>query len=283
MTPAEAVMLTFLQKAYQGDAIFRPSNADRWMVCHGSVQLIARLPRVPQKAGPAARQGSGAHALGEAVLISTEGITPGDFVGRHIVINNDPADTVFVDEEMGEKITEYVGIVDGYRSIPGTEVFIEHKLTLANLDPTDPLLNECRGTGDVVAVNRQDRWIIDLDLKYGIGVPVAGDSPQPKIYLMMALLEFFDGKPWSWGGTTVFQPRLPVPPYSEDDHYKAFIYQPGEILGTFLGTVLEAMHEALGPDPKLTPSKKSCRWCEARSICPALREAGLSFGQPSWQ
>lgn len=277
MNTAEQVMLAYLQKAYQGDAIWRPSNADRWIPCPGSVQLIARLPRVPSKGNVYTRPGTAAHQLAETVLTDRRGLAPEDFVGRHIVINDDPDDKVFVDQEMADKVTGYIAIVDGYRATPGTDIFIEQKLSLAALDPSYPILNECRGTGDIVAVNRTQRWVVDLDLKYGIGVPVAGDSPQPKIYLLMAMLTFADGKPWNWGGTTVFQPRLPVPPYTEEDHHKAFIFKPHEIMGDFLGIVLESMHAALGPNPKLQPSLKSCRWCEARPICPALRDAGLSI------
>jgi len=284
MTPAEAAMLAYLQKYYQGDAIFRPSNADRWLTCHGSAQLIARLPRIPQKGNIYTRPGTAAHQLAQTVLLDPQKLSTEDFVGRHIIINDDPTDSVFVDEEMGEKVGGYVDIIEAYRAMPGTEVYIEEKLTLQHLDPSDPLLNECRGTGDAVIINRLERWIVDLDLKYGIGVPVAGDSPQPKIYLLMALLTFFDGKPWKWGGTTIYQPRLPVPPYTEEDHYKAFIYMPAEIMGDFLGEVSEAMHAALGPDPKLVPSVKGCRWCEARPICPALRESGLTFGRAlTWE
>lgn len=276
MNAAEQAMLKYLQHAYQGDAIWRPSNADRWIPCPGSVQLIARLPRVPQRPGAAARQGSGAHKLAEIVLTDRQGLSPEDFIGRYVSINDDPKDLVFVDQEMADKIGEYVAIVEGYRSTPGTEVFIEHKLSLAALDPSYPLLNECRGTGDVVAVNRRERWLGGIDLKYGVGVPVPGNSPQLKTYLLMIFLTFADGQPWNWGSTTVFQPRLPVPPYNEDDHFKTFIFKPEETMGDFLGIVLESMHAALGPNPKLQPSLKSCRWCEARSICPALRDAGLS-------
>lgn len=279
MNAAERAMFTALQRAYAGDAIFRPSNADRWMTCIGSTQLIGRLPRVPQRTSQAARQGSGAHKLGETVLTDPQGPTPDDFVGRHIAIHDDnPSDTVFVDEEMGEKITEYVAIVDGLRAQPGTEVFVEQKLSLGVLDPTNPLLNECRGTGDLVAVNLTQLWITLLDLKYGVGVPVNGDARQLRVYLLMALLKFAaPGRGWEWGSTIVFQPRLPVPPYSEDDHYKAFVFKPAEILGDFLGEVIEAMYGALQPNPKLVPSEKACRWCEARRGCPAVREAGLSF------
>ena len=272
-------MFAALREAYDGEAIFRPSNAARWMSCPGSVQRIARMPRIPQPVKAPARQGSAAHTLAELVLTDSNGLTPEDYVGRYIAINGDPTDLYLVDEEMGEKITDYVAIAEGLRSIPGTELFIEHKLSLGVLDPTDPLLHECRGTADVVAVNREQRWIVDLDLKYGKGIPVDGDSPQLKIYLAMALLAFRDEKPWIWGGTTIFQPRLPVPPYTEDDHYKPFVFKPAEVFGDFLTQVIAAIHAALAPEPKLEPSIKNCYWCEARPLCPAARAAALSCVQ----
>lgn len=289
MNKAEAEMLAHLQRAYQGDAIFRPSAASRWMLpngCPGSVQLTAKLPRVKQVSSAAARAGTAAHTLAQIVLTDPQGLAPEDFVGRYIQIDShDPTDTHFVDEEMAEKVNEYIGIVDGYKATPGTEIFVEHKLTLGALDPANPLLNECRGTGDVVAVNRGQRWIINLDLKYGVGVPVAGNSPQLKIYLLMALLGFADGKPWSWGNTTVFQPRLPVPPYTEEDHYKAFIFQPDEILNDFLADVLVSMYAALAPNPSLNPSPTNCRWCPAgdAGICPALQTAGLNMARGAFE
>ena len=270
-------MLASLRAAYQGEAIFRPSNASRWMTCPGSVQLIARLPRVPQKSSSYARQGSGAHRLGELVLTDPQGLSPEDFVGRHIAISDDSTEAVFVDDEMAQYIEDYVGIAEAYRNTPDTKTFVEHRLTLQKLDPANPLFNECRGTGDFVAVNQIQRWVLILDLKYGLGVPVDGNSKQLRIYLLLAMLEFDDGQPWKWGGTTVFQPRLPVPPYTEDDHYKAFAFTPDEILGDFAAEVVDAMYAALQPDPPLVPSKAACRWCEAGNVdtCAALRAAVL--------
>ena len=287
MTDAEAAMLRALQQGYQGEAIFRPSNASRWLLpdgCIASAQLIGRMPKLPEKASKYAREGTTAHKLAEIVWNDPQGLTPVDFVGRSICIDdNNPADTHFVDEEMGNHIADHLAIIEGYAATPQTEVYIETKLTLASLDPSDPLLNECRGTGDTVAVNYAQQWIAVVDLKYGKHKEIPADSPQLKLYLLMALLQFGNGQPWRWGSTTIHQPRLPVPPRKEDDLLKHKIFDPAEIMDEFLGTTLESMYAALAPDPLFNPSKQNCDWCPAAALCPAATAAGLSGARGRWQ
>jgi hypothetical protein len=182
----------------------------------------------------------------------------------------------FVDEEMGEHVNQHLAIIEGYRATPGTEVFVERKLSLKHLDPSDPLLSECRGTGDTIAINREQKWIAVIDLKYGKHVEVFADSEQLKIYLLLALLEFSGPQSdCSWGSTTIHQPRLPIPPHTEEDLIKTFIYNPNEVLTDFLGLVLDSMHAALAPNPAFNPSKKNCHWCPALAVCAAAQDAGI--------
>lgn len=284
MNAQKAAMLAALKKAYGGEAIFRPSNAARWMTCHGSIQLIARLPPEIRKGktSDAAREGTAAHALAETILNSRTSPTgrqaPEEYVGRTMMADGVPT---LVDEEMAEKTTEYVQLIDSYLATPGSQLFVERKLTLAHLDPTNPLLAECRGTGDAIVYNPIARWIVLNDLKYGKGIPVDGDSPQLKIYAMMILIEFQQpGVAWEWAGTTVFQPRLPMPRFSENDLIKAFSFKPAELLGPFLGEVYQAMDAALEPDPKFKPSAKACQWCPARqgNFCAALQQEAIAIG-----
>jgi hypothetical protein len=295
MTPRQAVMLAALQKAYAGDRIFRPSAAARWGPegCPASVQAIAGLPKeLRNSSGPSARQGSGAHALGEIILKSrwepTGRQSPEEYIGRKVAINgaraddltSDPEDFILVDAEMAEKIGEYVAVVDQDLGTPNTELYVERKLTLAHLDPSNPLFAECTGTSDAALVNRTSRWAKVKDLKYGMD-PVSATAPQLKIYGLMLMLEFHQtGIQWDWIGTEVFQPRLPYPKYSEDDWHKIHYFKPKELIDGFMPQVVMAMEAALEPDPVYKPSLTACKWCplQRNARCTAFQNWAVSIG-----
>ena len=295
MTPAQNAMLNALIAAYGGDVLFRPSAAARWGPdgCPASVQAIAGIPKeLRNSSGPAARGGSGAHALAEIILKSRWSTTgrqdPEEYIGRKLAINgvraDDPAanpdDFVLVDAEMAEKIKEYEIIVDADLGTPHTELYVERKLSMAHLDPSDPLLAQCTGTADAALVNRASRWAKVKDLKYGMD-PVEAKAPQLKIYALMLMLEFYQkGVAWDWIGTEIYQPRLPYPKYTEDDWHKAHYFKPAELMQDFLPATLQAMEAALEPNPPFRPSKHACKWCplQRNALCAAYQNRVHEIG-----
>lgn len=281
LTSDQLAMLEALTIAYGGEVIWRSSNMSRLKNCPGSVQLVGRVMQQGwvNRSGPAAREGTAAHAVIESALKG--GPQPDEWVGRSIMLHDNPNDTHFVDEEMGDCAQEFLDIIDSLTAIPGTMLFSEQKLSMELLDPAEPLFRHHKGTGDVVLINKIERWIIILDFKYGKGIPVPGNAPQVKDYALLASLKYSDGEPWKWFGTGVFQPRLPLYKYSEDEQYKFFRFEPHEIQEDFLFELINAMIAALEPNPSFAPSIDNCRWCPA-APCPALRNAGLAMTRDSF-
>ncbi len=85
LTPQQTEMLDALRVIYgPGNAIWRPSNASRWLHCLGSIQLIARTPGATVSvSGYPAKQGTAAHKVAEIALKS--GPTPEEMVGRSVI------------------------------------------------------------------------------------------------------------------------------------------------------------------------------------------------------
>ena len=269
MTPDQHAVLQRLLAASNGDALFRPSSASGWLKCHGRIQLSALAPRDTRRSAYA-DEGTAAHVVLNSALSGDR--QPNEWADRMVRI--DDLTGVFVDEEMVESIDWCVDkVLDLMGDDPETELFLEYKLTLAALDPEDPLLAQNRGTADVVLVNRPKQWLKIIDLKYGKGVMVAGDSPQLLDYGLMGLVTWGVDGGWESVESVILQPRAAA----EHERYKAVQLSPDELLMVFLGTVVGAMEAALEPDPPLLVGEH-CRWCPARPVCPALREQALAIG-----
>lgn len=267
-------LLAELIAAHGGDAIFRPSSAKRWMTCVGSTMLSARAPR-ERTSSVYAREGTAAHALAELCL--KEGIAPEEMVDRTVFVREDKSDAWRVDDEMARAVEVYLGeVADRWR--PGVEQHVEKRLSLADLDPTYPLLAQNRGTGDCVVIDAERRRLTVVDLKYGRGVPVPGDSPQLKDYALMGMVSFPIAGGWKEVETLVVQPRLA----DERDRVKSVVHDAADLMTTFLGELVGAMDAALDPDAALTPGDH-CRWCPAKTICPAVRDRALNLARDAFE
>lgn len=266
-------MLAQLQAAYQGDAIFRPSSIARNINCRGSAQLIARS-RHARQSSRFAMEGSAAHVVAEQAL---KGIRqPEEWTDRMVKVDGEMGG-FFVDDEMVESVNTYVDVVRS-RQIADVELMVEQRMSLAAMDATNPILNENRGTADAVLLNKPRKRISIVDLKYGKGVMVAGDSPQLKNYGVLAVLNHpFD---WKEVELVVSQPRATY----EHDRLKSFVFTMEELLNDFLGKLLEAMYTSMEPDAELKTGSW-CRWCPAKDAgtCPAVQMEALTIGRDSFQ
>ena len=273
MTPQQHTLLKELIAANGGDAIFRPSSADRLIGCPGSIVLNARQPKIERRSTPAQLEGSAAHKVAEEALKGVR--QPDEWTGRQVVLSM--TDGWFVDAEMTESIELYLSEVAEREEAGHTERYIEHKLSLSAIDPSDPLLAENRGTCDCVIVNRRTGKISIIDLKYGKGVMVPGDSPQLKNYALMALISFGMDGGWKEIETVVVQPRA----FSEGERVKPVSFAPIDLIDGFLGEIVGAMEEALDPNARLSVGKW-CMWCQAKDICPAYKEVALNLARDAF-
>lgn len=265
-------MLALLRSAYGGEALFRPSSISRLLGgCLGSVQLIAHAPK-EKGSSKFAQEGTAAHIVAEQAL---KGIRqPDEWTDRMVRLDDQGMQGWFVDAEMVEAIQTLLDQV-AMRWTPTMVMYVEQRLTLAQLDPNDPILAENRGTGDIILVDIENGYIAIIDLKYGKGVMVPADTPQLKNYLLLALLKYTPpGMQWKKVETVIVQPRA----LYEHERIKPMLHDPAVIMSEFMGKLVESMYKSLEPDPPLVAGKH-CHWCRAAAICPALQQEALHMGR----
>ena len=275
MTDPRLETLRALSAAYNGEALFRPSSIDRTIHCPGSVRLIARAPR-DRRMTPWIVEGLAAHKVSEDAL---KGIRqPDEWSDRMVRVDDEGINGAFVDEEMVDAVGLYLEVVETDMALD-VERLVEVKLNLQPLDPSDPVLGENRGTADCVQIDLARRRIRNYDLKYGKGVMVSAETPQVRNYALMGLVSFAP-PPGGWEEieNIIVQPRAADP----RQRVKRISFHPNDLLtGGFLSTLTEAMDAALEPDPPLT-SGAWCRWCPAKTICPAYRDQAINLARDTF-
>ena len=271
MNQAQLTMLRHLQGLAKGEKLFRPSSISRLFVCPGSLIASLRSP-YRDRSSPEAREGTAAHTLASETLLGKFKL---DKMEGQFLDLKDGGPNILVTEEMVDTVQMYLDEITE-RWTPDTEMFVEQKMSLAQLDPNDPLFTENAGTGDCILIDRKLRTLKILDLKYGKGIMVKGDSPQLKNYALMAALNFPNDDGWAEIETVIVQPRA----REEHQRVKPFKFDAGDLLMGFIGELVGAMEAALNPDAMLTPGDH-CRssFCPARPTCPALREQAINLAR----
>jgi hypothetical protein len=236
-------------------SLFAPSSAHRWINCPGSLTFPEN-----QEAGPPstfADDGTASHHwAAEALLYGCS------LLGSVIEINGK---TYTLDEERRDFIEIYVN--DVVRRAIGGVLFVEHWVDLSHL------LDEDQGGTCDAGIIVGDQIIVE-DLKYGTGEKVYASydgkiNPQLGLYLL-GLLEDARllGHEIKTATGVICQPRL--------GHIDEFTVSIDE---------LEAFGElakAATIRSELNPADRTCRWCRAKSRCPALaafvaKEVALDF------
>jgi Protein of unknown function (DUF2800) len=255
-----------------GDALFRPSSIARNIKCAGSVSLSAGAPKQPPS--DAIMEGTAMHKIAEDFLKGTR--MPEEWVDRAIQV--DKINCIWVKEEITDGARFYGDFVLSEMT-PGTQLFVEHHMSLAEMDPLDPMMNENRGTSDAVLVNVAERWLKIIDLKGGKGVMVPGDSPQLKNYGLLGLLTFnhLVAGDWAFVETIVVQPRA----RSENQIIKRVRHDPASLLMDFTSELIGAMEQALTPNPPLHAGDH-CHWCAGKADCPELRRSAISIARDAF-
>lgn len=263
--------LAQIREITKGEAIFRPSAATRWTKCKGSVWAALRIPK-ETRSSRAAQDGTAAHHIAAEALLGVR--QPHEWTDRMVAVDGGLSG-VFVDEEMQEHVQGYVDFVRA-EAEGADEIYIEKQMTLSVLDPQDPLLQENRGTGDVVILFKKARRIKIIDLKYGRGVMISAKSLQVADYGLLGMLNFPLEGGWDHVECIIYQPRAP----REDEKLKRHVYTSEELLTDFLGQLLQAMTEGIQPDAQLIAGPH-CKdtFCPAAATCPALQDFAINLGR----
>jgi len=271
---------------FAGHAGAGPSASERWMHCTMSLSLSKKFLETlsPNQqaqyavANLAARQGTTAHAVGEAKANHMLGrIDDDELEATLLELAVEPEEGEAYDDEMDEYVNEYVDLIKSYADERGPENMrietrVEAAIPLDNLHEGEVYI--IRGSADVIGMpTEDDPTLIVGDLKYGEGIHVDAEAnSQAMIYALGALEELVDEE----GNLTVdiekvvliiAQPRLggiKTWEISLDD----LLDWRDEVLSPALTKALYGENEGA----TFNPSKSACQFCPARGGCPALTE-----------
>lgn len=231
-----------------------PSSAHRWMACPGSVALEQRCLDVDSRY---ADEGTAAHEVARLALM--QGDDAQAYIGQRLLVGGRAWD---VDDDMARHVQVYL---DHVRRINGPRL-IEQPLSIEGLTGE----NGAAGTPDAVVVEGDALHIVDL--KYGRGVRVdARENKQLMLYGLAALHALDSLGAYADVHMHIVQPRLDhIDTWTvAADDLRAFsreVREAAKIAWVASTATLETLHADY-----LSPGTEQCRWCKAKSICPAVQ------------
>lgn len=262
-----------------------PSSSHRRILCPGSLAAEA-LHKDTDNIH--AVIGSGAHALGEAVLrqydvyevsleaedwigeqmfvpMSDDLIEPLEFdndqVESYVEIAPDPKSgyLVTVDSEMAHHVNDYVTFVKQrvmHKNFHGVND-IEEEVDLSTWLPGN------KGTADSIVLVGKTLHVTDL--KYGKGVKVfAKGNTQGRCYALGAYDKYKHVYDIKKIAINIHQPRL--------GHVDTEVLTIDELLSWAESTLVPAYIASLRDDAQRIPGTKQCQFCKHKAICPELRD-----------
>lgn len=246
---------------------YSPSGYDQWSVCTASVPAIEADKKTGVIATDGgseyAREGTIAHAL-LAICLDLD-ISPRDFIGEEIPVDDLDGEMCPVDAEMGEEVDRAYDYIRDFIT-PGARVWVEKKLSL------DKVLPGQKGTGDVIIFPRDGERLHVFDLKYGKGKFVfVVDNSQMKLYGIGA----FDHKLTRQERTKlkdvmlhVVQPRM--------NNIESWVLPKPE-LERFRVEAFSRYQEAQDPSRRKFVAGEHCWFCDRRAVCAHLKESIFSW------
>jgi hypothetical protein len=238
-----------------------PSAAHRWMNCAAAPRLEADMPNY---SSTYADEGTVLHGLMSKYLpaIHRDPTHRNVFAKLHgtRVVADDP-DVRPIESLSQEQIDALEWCAEAFcREVPqSAQVMVEQKVYIPDRD-------DCYGTSDVIAYLPVERRLLVLDWKFGAGVQVdARENEQALIYALGALALLDDLCDIDTVRIVIAQPRL--------DHHDVWDI-PVDELRSWLPRVVEAARATDRSEAEPIDGDW-CRFCAARSRCPALRATAL--------
>ncbi len=280
-------------------AKFSPSSAHKWMNCYGALHLEEGIV---DTSSVYADEGTAAHHVASCCLQQDKHAA--DFVGCGVYVTDAacgwtgdfapdtdvPADTrIFtVDDDMAASIQVDLDFIRDVKGRDGL-LMVEQKLDLSAVIGKEKQF----GTGDAIVVNFNTRNMFFGDLKFGRGEQVYAcyrDEPEgplkPNEQLSLYALGALDllevtGIDVDTVTLSIIQPRLDwihehTVTVAELHELRDRARQAATVISTIeLKDVLEQntrLPEYVAPFGYryLAPAEKTCRWCTAKPLCPAL-------------
>jgi len=252
---------------------FSPSRSETFFKCPGSVNLLARLPAREQSIY--ADEGTIAHEVLEAGLSNrcinaTQAIEASihcceDFDVEFKGSINDALDYVWqlmedVNKEFGDAIL-YV------------ERFVNPPVAAAP--------GEAAGYCDIAVYSAKARRLWVIDYKHGKGIAKAAlGNTQVKQYAAGFLFEdnaVVNAAYIDLVTMVIIQPRA----FHPDGEIREYDTTPA-VLFDYIMELDEAIELCQDPSAPLIPGDEQCRFCDARSSCPAIQALVVNAVNPAW-
>lgn len=226
------------------------SASDRWMRCAGSIQMCEDIE---DTSSSYAMEGTAAHTLAEQCL--RKGYDADQLIGETIRVYDD-AEKKYVDYEATEEMAGYVQEYLDYVRCRSGLLQIEQRVDYS------PWTSNSSGFGTADAVLLDDGVVRVIDLKYGENVACdVNKTYQLMLYGLGVINDFgslYDIKQLE---LSIVQPRM------DSITERTITY---EDLLAWSERVIDAAKATEEENPPLVPGEVQCRFCLAKSICPAL-------------
>lgn len=288
---------------FDGHAGAGPSGAERWMTCTESLgasrRFLETLTPNQQaefaKGSGAARQGTTAHAAGEAELLLLLGRieeAERDATLLELTVMPEEGHEAY-DEDMAEHVHLYTDLVTQYATERGDDhVLIEQRVEAAvplsrcttclrrsDCDCDEPAdVHVIGGSGDTIILpTKAEPDLVVIDYKHGEGIDVDVDSnPQVRIYGLGALALLTDDEGNLITGVETVTYHIVQP---RNGGIKTWTETLDDLLDWRDDVLSPALTAALtGQDATYAPSDTACQWCPAKGSCAALAEKRVTDG-----
>jgi Protein of unknown function (DUF2800) len=247
-----------------------PSGFKQIMLCPGSKVLQAGAPRTTSSY---AAEGTAAHSL------LTQALNAGN-PARHYLGDKITADgmTFEVDDDMARHVQVCIDYVNDLVAQGGI-LLVDRRVHFGGyLGVPDGV---AFGTLDVAVILGNE--LITIDFKYGMGVEVsAGEegkpNPQLALYGLGILAEVKEIADIERVRLVISQPRTSVKPSEYDlsvEELEAWGYGAARsaVITALNAQAEDCVHsQKMWEQTYLTPGEEQCRFCKAKSTCPALRD-----------
>ena len=237
-------------------SFFSPSAAARWIACPGSMAFAEN--QVEGGTSKFADDGTASHHW--AALCLQQERDAEFFLGAQLEYSTGIYE---MDETRASFVQQYLD--DVRRRAIGGSLYVEYGVKIPELGETQG------GTADTCIYLPAERHLIVEDLKYGTGEKVyAEKNPQLMLYLLGMLGDMrLLGNDVQKVTGVICQPRL-----GHIDEYTCTLEEL-EDFGRKAALAVEHAGKAMVlPEaelpPYLSPGEKQCRWCRAKTRCPAL-------------
>lgn len=251
------------------------SNCERWWNCPGSVNLIESLG-LESRTSIYAAEGTVAHSVAADLLLK--------YLGRQkYALNCVPGVSkrkadgfeILVTEEMLDAVqiyVDYVGSLIELHDCRFDNALVEQRIHIPHKE------SDLFGTSDLL-LRVPFKILIVVDYKHGAGQPVEPEGNKQLLYYALGALYSLpedDRHNYPTIEMVIVQPRTPGDAIQKWEVPVETVWEFGEELA-------ERATACSSPEADLSAGEW-CKYCPAKSVCPAIREriqseAGLDFAQ----